>query len=285
MRIIGSGAAEAIPDPLCVCPICENARRAGGREVRSRACFRVDDATQIDFGPDTFYQSVVLGNDLRGLRQLLITHSHEDHLAFAEFGLKAMAVDTHPEPLRVYLSRPAHEWLLRAGAPYGYETRMQRFVTLCPVMYGQPFAAGDLRVLPLAGNHWANGRDERSLNYHITFPDGATLYYAVDTGYFLPETFERLKEVHVDTLVMEATFGDAPSHAKPETDGHLGVAGVLAVTERLYRQGTLGAGSRVFLTHVNHKHTLTYRRMAEWFARHPAPVPITVGYDGMDIPA
>lgn len=284
MRIIGSGAAEAIPNPLCSCAICENARAVRGREIRSRTCFRVDEGTQIDFGPDQFYQSTVLGNDLRQVRRVLVTHSHEDHLAFTEFGLKQMASLTHPDPIAVYLSRPAHTWLLKAAAPFDCAVTDERYVRLFPVDYGVPFTAGNLNVLPLRGNHMAHGTDENSANYHITFLDGSTMYYAADTGYFLPETFERLKELRVDTLVVEGTFGDAPGFEMPNTNGHMGVAGVLAVTGRLYDQGTLHDGSRVFVTHINHKHSLTYQRMADWFAGHTAPVPITVGYDGMEIP-
>lgn len=284
MRIIGSGAAEAIPNPLCSCGICESARKARGRDIRSRTCFRVDDATQIDFGPDQFYQATVLGNDLRTVRQVLVTHSHEDHLAFTEFNLKQMASVTNPDPIDVYLSRPAHAWLLNAAAPFDCAVTDETYVRLHPVDYGVAFQAGNLTVLPLKGNHFAHGTGENSINYHITFADGSTLYYAVDTGYFLEDTLERLRMLRVDTLVVEGTFGDAPGYETPHTDGHMGAQGVLAVTRRLYEQGTLHDASRVYVTHVNHKHSLTYPRMVDWFAARPAPVPITVGYDGMEIP-
>ncbi len=283
MRIIGSGAAEAIPNPMCSCAICNNAREKRGREIRSRTCFRVDGQTQIDFGPDQFYQATVLGNDLLSVRQVLVSHSHEDHLAFTEFNLKQMASETDPKPIDVYLSRPAHDWLVKAAAPFDCAVTDERYVRLHAVDYGVPFTAGDLTVLPLKGNHMAHGTGENSANYHITYPDGHTLYYAVDTGYFLDETWERLKTLRVDTLVVEGTFGDAPGFETPHTNGHMGVQGVLAVTERLHSQGTLPAGSRVVVTHINHKHSLTYARMVDWFARHPSPVPITVGYDGMEI--
>ena len=283
MRIIGSGAAEGIPNPMCFCDICEHARQVRGREVRSRSCFRVDEQTQIDFGPDQFYQSLILGNDLRKLRQVLITHSHEDHLAFTEFGLKGMASVTHPEPLDVYLSRPAYEWLRTAGAAFHYGPQRERIVKLHPIDYGVPFVAGALRIVPLKGNHMAHGVNEHSVNYHITLPDGQTLYYALDTGYFLEETFEQLKDLPVDILLADCTFGDAPGFEQPRTDGHMGCIGVLSVTERLFKQGTLSSASRVVATHINHKHSLTYARMVDWFSSRPSPVPVVVGYDGMEI--
>jgi hypothetical protein len=92
-RIIGSGAAEAIPSPMCLCPVCKAARERGGKDARSRSCLRVSPEVQIDFGPAQFYQSTLLGIDLTGLTEHPGTHTHADHLALAEFDLRALAAD------------------------------------------------------------------------------------------------------------------------------------------------------------------------------------------------
>ncbi len=285
MRMIGSGAAEAIPSPMCRCAVCEGARRTGGKDVRSRSCFRVSAAVQIDFGPDQFYQSVVLGNDLTTVTDLLITHTHEDHLTFTELDLRAMSVCGAETPVNVYVSRAGCEWLRRACAPYGYAALLyEPCYRLIPVDYYQPFTASGLDVTPLKGNHRGYGEDEHSVNYLIALEGGKKLLYACDTGYFFEETFEFLKGVKLDTLVMEGTFGDSPFFQDERTDGHMGCPGVLAVVRRLLAQGTLGETSRVYITHINHKHTLTHEKMQAFYDAQGLMVPVMVGYDGMEIP-
>ena len=284
MRIIGSGAAEAIPSPMCTCAICQGARKTGGRDVRSRSCFRVSDALQIDFGPDLFYQSVVLGNDLTTVTDLLITHTHEDHLAFAQLDVRAMAAAGAETPVNVYASRPACEWLLHAAAPYGCASiQYEPCYRLLPVEYHVPFVAGGRTVTPLKGNHRGYGEDEYSVNYLIAREGGKALYYAADTGYFFEESFDFLRSVKLGCFVVEGTFGDSPLFRDERTDGHMGCAGVLAVTRRLFDQGTLDANSTVVVTHINHKHSLTHERMQAYYDARDAGVRILVGYDGMEI--
>lgn len=284
MRIVGSGAAEAIPNPMCRCGICENARLERGKEIRSRCCFRVNNSVQIDFGPDQFYQSVILGNDLTSVTDILITHTHEDHLAFTELNLREMAVEGAETPVNLYASRTGCDWLSRATEPYAIPAAIsEQFFRLVPLEFYQPFTAGGLPVTPLKGNHNGYGKEELSVNYLITLENGKTLYYAVDTGYFLEETFDFLRSTSIDFLVIEGTFGNSPDFLSERTNGHMGCTGVLAVTRRLLEQGTLNASSRVYVTHINHKHTLTHSKMQAYYDAEKYPVPVIVGYDGMEI--
>lgn len=284
MKMIGSGAAEAVPNPMCRCAICANARKQGGKDIRSRSCFRVSEAVQIDFGPDQFYQSTVLGNDLTTVTDLLITHTHADHLALADLGLRQMAVEVSETPVTLYASHAGCAWIRQALAACGGSDLLdERLYRLLPVAYCEPVSVAGLNVTPLKGNHRGNGPDEFSVNYLIALENGKTLYYATDTGYFLEETFEFLRNVKLDCLIVEGTFGDAPGFREAKTNGHMGCAGVLAVTERLLEQRTLHADSRVVVTHINHKHTLTHARMQAFFDAHRPGVPISVGHDGMEI--
>ena len=284
MRIIGSGSAEAIPSPMCACPICRTARERGGKDVRSRSCFRVNEAVQIDFGPDAFYHSVVLKNDLTTVTDFLITHTHEDHMAFAQLDVRALAIRGAEKPVRVYASRAGCEWLRRACAPYRYAALLyEPLYRLVPVDYGVPFTAGGLHVTPLKGNHRGYGEDESSVNYLVALEDGKTLFYASDTGYFLEETFEALRGVKLDYLVVEGTFGDLPEFLDEKTDGHMGYAGVLAVTRRLLGQGTLGENSKVAVTHISHRQSMNHDGIEAYFDARDAGVKILVGYDGMPL--
>ena len=252
--------------------------------MRSRSCFRVNRNVQIDFGPDAFYQSVVLGNDLTTVTDFLITHTHEDHLALGDLGLREMALEGAERPINLYLSRAGCDWLTRAFRAYvGSVALSERYYRLVPVDYHVPFSVGELTVTPLKGNHRAFGEGEQSVNYLIRLQNGKVLYYALDTGYFLEETFEFLRGASIDFLVVDSTFGDSRDYRRAKTDGHMGCEGVLAVAERLLSQNTLGPDSRVYATHINHKHSLTYDSMRAYYEARRGAVPVFVGYDGMEI--
>jgi phosphoribosyl 1,2-cyclic phosphate phosphodiesterase len=92
---LGTGAAEAIPAFFCRCEYCEYARIRGGMDVRSHSAFRLDPSVHIDLGPDLFYQMTKTGLDVCDLIDVLITHTHSDHLKFFELLLKDCAVVTN----------------------------------------------------------------------------------------------------------------------------------------------------------------------------------------------
>ena len=52
ITVLGSGAAEAIPNPYCQCSVCQQARSLGGRECRARSAAIINDDLLIDLGPD-----------------------------------------------------------------------------------------------------------------------------------------------------------------------------------------------------------------------------------------
>ena len=85
---LGTGAAEGIPALFCNCEYCRGARARGGREIRSRAQTLIDGELSLDFPPDCFYHSALLGADLSAVKYLLVTHSHMDHFYAHDFILR-----------------------------------------------------------------------------------------------------------------------------------------------------------------------------------------------------
>ena len=103
VTVLGSAAAEAIPDPFCRCHVCETARRDGGPEVRGRSAALVNLDLLVDLGPDLVSAANRHNIYLGGLRAVLITHRHSDHwlpnnLYWREPGFAATPV----APLAVY---------------------------------------------------------------------------------------------------------------------------------------------------------------------------------------
>ena len=79
MQYLGTAAYEGTPAVFCTCAICTAARKAGGRNIRTRAQALVNERILLDFGPDTYAHALRYGLDLAQLRTCLITHTHSDH--------------------------------------------------------------------------------------------------------------------------------------------------------------------------------------------------------------
>lgn len=79
IRYWGTAAAEGIPSLFCSCPRCKEAREKKGKFIRTRSQLLVDDSLLIDFNADTYMHSLKYDFDLGKLKDVLITHVHEDH--------------------------------------------------------------------------------------------------------------------------------------------------------------------------------------------------------------
>ena len=117
-----------------------------------------------------------------------------------------------------------------------------------------------------------------SLNYLIR-KGGKTTFYACDTGLFFPESLEYLKNFHIDTLVIEFTFGlsSLPRDAK-----HLTLETLKETLEALKAQGTIDDATEILATHIGHKGGLLHEACNEalqsiWNGN------IQAAYDGLRI--
>ncbi|PZE21584.1 MBL fold metallo-hydrolase [Paenibacillus xerothermodurans] len=279
MTFLGTGAAEGIPNPFCQCGICENARRKGGVEVRTRSAFRLNERVHIDYGPDTFAQALKCGINLHALKHIIVTHTHEDHYCVNQLNLRQMARDRGEEPLRIYLTSPAYKWAFERMTKHELSLIKNGIVQLVEIDYLKEYVIGGMKVRAFPGNHRGHGEHEQAANYLITLPDGRTMYYAVDTGYYFEDTFGLLQSHTLDLLVMECTFG---SHALAPGAEHLDIYSFIRVLETLLQQGTINQDTRILATHINHADGLDYDGLQQYFANN-APVTVEIAYDGLMI--
>ena len=288
LTFYGTGAAEGIPCPFCDCFLCRNAREKGGKEIRKRTMFRINEEVCIDLGADSFAASQMYG-DFIHLQHALITHTHEDHFAYMMMNVRNMAYARTSEPLHLYFTDKAFELVefFRSQQVLlkGELQQMERdgVIQFHRLEFWQTYQIAGLEVTPLRGNHRGN-MDENSALYRIKLPSGKILFYGLDTGYYYPETFDWLREHGpVDYLISECTFGTQPGRGD-HPDGHLDWNSCLHLFRQLFEQGTLRAESHIYLTHINHCHNSTHEDLVQ-MARENAdlPCPITVSYDGMQI--
>ena len=102
---LGTAAAEAIPALFCECEACQKARSLGRAGVRGRAGSLLAGVLKIDFGPDSYRQMLDNGLSYAKIHSVLITHTHEDHLAVDELALRRQVtahIHTEPKLMTVY---------------------------------------------------------------------------------------------------------------------------------------------------------------------------------------
>jgi phosphoribosyl 1,2-cyclic phosphate phosphodiesterase len=284
LLFLGTGAAEAIPAMFCRCDYCRRARESGGKDLRTRSSFRIDARHQIDMSPDCYQQSIANGVDFFELEHLLVTHSHDDHFAFMQILSRDCAVPQFRRPLYIYLHKTAARWATELALKYAGSSQALDFLLseyrLVPLSYFQSFRAGDLEVETLKSNHRGYGEDEWGLNYLIRLADGRSLLYATDTGWYGDETWEFLSGKRADIVVLEATYGGRLDRGERPED-HLDARSSMAMLERMASTGFIGDSTRVFITHINHKHGLLHDELQREFDR--GTVHATVAYDGLRI--
>ncbi len=229
--LLGTGSADRWPNPWCACPRCAWARQTGAWRARTSAL--VDGTLLIDPGPDAGAGGV----DLSGVRTVLITHDHPDHLdpafllAWSWAGGPGLVVAGPEQALE-----RCRNWVA-PDAPV-------RFVGLSP---GAELVAHDgRRVRALRAAHSTAGgveHDGTALLYEVHGTD-ATLLYATDTA-ALPH--DELAGQY-DLVLLELTFGDRADHGT----AHLDLPGFGHEVARLRAARRLAPRARVVAVHLSH---------------------------------
>lgn len=284
ITFLGTGAAEGVPAVFSRTDEAMRIRKSGGRNLRTRNSLRIGNHHQIDFSPDNFWQMHRCGLDMYDIDHILITHSHEDHFVYDQIIAKEMPAGTNGRPLNIYLSTKAADWLERQISCSGLlesvtEEEARKFrgrYPVHPLDHGKSYRVGSLELFTLPGNHRVAATGERSINYLITFPNGDTLLYALDTGYYTDDTWEMLTGRHIDTLIMDCTFGGRTDRGEFPA-GHLDASSFLKAIERMKQIGCLDTHSTIYATHINPDQGLDHEGLTRFFDASPHEV--VVAYD------
>jgi len=263
---LGTGASEGIPAPFCRCSICTEARRRGGKDLRTRTSVLIDKRYKIDLSPDTYAHSLRDPAALLDVEYLLVTHIHEDHFYIPEL-LKCRPPFAHRggrPPLRIYGSRDVPNAL--AGRP-GIEDAE---IEVHEIKAFDAFQIGDARVRALPAQHAPN---LECLLYLIEI-GGRTYFHAHDTGLLLDEVYDALQGVTIDAMAFDCTHG-----LRESTRGHGSLSKFAEIAERLRSMGCATEKTHFVGTHFAHNDDGLYEELSQEASKHG----ITIGYDGMRI--
>lgn len=269
ITFLGTSAGESYPAIWCDCPNCTYARQHGGRNIRMNTGSMIDDDILLDMNSCGFYTAARLGVSLTGVKHLIVTHPHDDHLTTAPLAWrrarpgalevpeeqreKAFSPRFTPIPtMTVYGNLHTRKLLVDENPDLFDESACMVFRD---IKEGVRVDAGDgLSFIPVAAIHGGDGKGikydpEKSINFahsYIIERGGKRLLYALDTGGFESEMMELILAHKYDGVVMEGTFG---LNDTPQT-GHMNTEKNIAFRELLLEKGCIESGTPFFLTHM-----------------------------------
>ena len=276
MKLIyyGTAAAEAMPALFCYCDNCERARKAGGKNIRTRSQALVNDDLLIDLPCDTYMHIVNYGLDLRSIEQILITHSHEDHLYPLELGNLRPPFAHRKDganPVRIYASEKSSKEITDAIEKTGVAGEYAQY---CRLNVFEPRQIGKYTVTPLLANH-AMKLDP--LIYAIS--DGEkSMLYGNDTGWFMPETWEYIEKnkMYFNFVSLDCT---CTCDDIPYANNHMNLLTCSQTKEKMIEIGCADENTVFCIHHFSHNGGYTYDELVPVAKK----LGFLVSYDSMEV--
>ncbi|MBQ8605887.1 MAG: hypothetical protein IJ408_04050 [Clostridia bacterium] len=271
IKFLGTAAAEGVPALFCNCPACEHARKAGGKDIRTRSQALIDDCLLIDFPADTYMHVLQYGLKLHEINHVIITHTHSDHFYIDDIHMRSTGFSNLDAscPLNVYGSAQVFETLSKdricikmMDKGLLHIHKMRAFETYDILGY---------KVTPLSADH---PTAEEPFIYLIE-KEGKFLLYGHDTGYFPQDTMDYLKGLNIE--IGFATF-DCCYSLNHRSKNHMGFDEVLTMNERLKEIGVITDKTILCVNHFSHNGCETFENMN----RHTMKYGVLTAYDSME---
>ncbi len=254
MRVVllGTASADGWPNPWCTCASCEWMRR--NDEIRGQTAALVDGVLLIDCGPEAPRAALRQGHSLAGVRHVLFSHAHSDHMAPAALMWRTWTAQT--EPIDVAgppaVIEECRRWVAEDAPIVWHELRAGDAIRL---------GAYDVRALPAA--HGSDGIGP-ALLYDVTDAAGHRLLWATDTREVPIETHGR----EYDVVLLEETNGEKYDS---DTD-HLDLRTWPLAVANMRRHNVITAKTQLLPIHLSDGNPPPPRLralMAGWGARMP----------------
>lgn len=230
--LLGTGAADGIPNPFCDCATCSDYRRRG--ELRTPTSILIDGRLLVDPGPESPRQVSRLGRDLLRCRAILAGHAHSDHLDPSVLMHRSWVTDAALEVLGpAPVIAASRQWL----------TPGQEVVRFTTMTAGDSVKVAGYRIEALSANHDAYGE---ALCYRID--DGAaSLLYLTDTGPLPESTLAAVAGRRVGLVLLEETFGHVTKSGR-----HHDLPAFAATVDALRANGAIDDDTRIVPIHLGH---------------------------------
>lgn len=270
LKYLGTAASEGVPALFCNCKYCKKARKLGGKNIRTRSQAMINDDLLVDFGPDTYLHVLQNGINLLDIKNVLITHCHQDHFYIDDLLTRACPFGNAEDIMHVYGND-----MLKAEYQYkilkdGMKANTDKVLDVVEIYENQEYQIGNYKVIPLLADH--NPR-EKCYIYIISEGD-RNILYANDTGYFKDEVWEMLKGRYFHLVSLDC------NHVEMEIyQNHMSISCCREVKKRLWEMGCIDKRSICVLTHFSHNHGGIQKELEEL----TKDMGVLIAYDGMEI--
>lgn len=232
--------------------------RCFDKNARRSSCLLLNDWFLIDCGPHCMESLSIAGADVGRITDLFLTHTHADHFCAQ-----------HAEELARGKSRPLNIWCRRdCVLPEIPNTRIIR------MEFGREYSAAEnLSVFAVDANH-----DEYSFPQHYIFQlGGKKIMYATDGSWFLTRSYNRLKNIHLDLLILDATCGETVGEYRIAEHNTLPM--IRLFLPSLKTVGIVDDNTKVYLTHI----APSLHRPHDAIQASVQADGMTVAFDGLEI--
>lgn len=273
-RYLGTAAAEGFPAMFCRCDACEEARRLGGINLRTRSQALIGEDLLLDFPPDTYAHAMRYGLRLDAVKYLFVTHAHCDHFSPDDLTMRGAPYSHRMRQARlnVYGNDGVEELFERARADMPAE--MAESYTFVRLRAYTSVQAGAYTVIPLPARH-SGGKEPFIFAIR---GEGKNILYAHDTGMIFGEVFDFLAK---EKLRFDLVSLDCTMVANPVSDEgcHMGVDGCVRVLARLTENGNADGDTLCYANHFSHNGAPLQKNLERLLSPHG----IRVAYDGLGI--
>lgn len=247
----GTAAAEGIPGIFCDCAVCREAREKKGKYVRTRSQLLLDDELLIDFNADTYMHSLLYDFNLSQIKDVIITHVHEDHYYPKETfnRRKGYAHDMKFPTLTFHGSpdlRKTYEYYTEGNV----EPTEQNRIAFEVLEKYKTYEISGFEVVSLPATHGTP--DPR---VYIFTKEGKTFFMLNDSGLPCDEVFEWIARsgIKFDAVSYDCTFGDGDTEkAWGKGACHMGIANIKNVINRFKENGNYKPSTVNVITHFSH---------------------------------
>lgn len=275
IKFLGTAAYEGIPAMFCVCESCKEARKRGGKNLRTRSQAIIDDKLLIDFPADTLIHTHMYGIDLSEIKDCLLTHTHSDHLYAEDLGMLLPGFSKTGKNLP-FTFHGLYGAMLKINSYINGKTFNSKGVLETkPMELFKPEQIGEYKVTALKAIH-----DVTSFPafYLIENKEGKSLLYANDTHYFCDEVWEYFEKnpVKLSFVSMDCTNAMLPMNYI----GHMCLDDNIKVKERLINMGCADENTIFCSNHFSHNGTNV---LYEEYSEEAKKYGIITSYDGMEV--
>lgn len=246
LQFLGTAAFEGIPALFCDCEDCTQARRRGGKNIRTRTQAIVDDTLLIDFPADTYYHFLKYGLDMVHIQSCIITHSHSDHFYPEDImaRLKGFSNIKHNQPLNIYSGRDGYEKMVAEMERLHASENDVKPIFIKPF---QPFETQGFTVTALNATHSA----DTSPYIYLIEKDGKAMLYSHDSDDYPSDTWEYLQNLKNKTIHL-VSFDCTNCENENTYVGHMGIPACKRAREKMIDMGIVNQNTKYILNHFSH---------------------------------